>query len=153
MYTTKEQSIKLIDAGIEINSADMMVVAAKGKDPFKTWNPIPKSLENLKKYEGKDMMPSWSDEALILLLPKAIKDPNTIVTDNTGMQVPLRYEFAIGKRTIPARGKFFYVSYSDLGNEHLPHAGFLAKNLTTALVDAIIEILCKQESNIINYEW
>lgn len=152
--TTEKQIKDLIDNGIEIDSADMMVVASRGKNPFKDWKPIPRTIENCKKYEGKDMMPVWSDDALIKLLPDRIKDPDIIMNDKiSGMEMPLKYEFQIGKRNIPGRGKFYYLSYSDLNKEHLPFAGYLNKNFTQVLVDAVIDILCKHENDIINYEW
>lgn len=154
MYTSRQQTEQLLDAGFDFDSSDMMVVAGRGKDPFKEWNPIPKTTENCKKYEGKDMMPAWSDEALSILLPINIKDPNTMVTDGiSGEDIPLRFEFSIKKRIIPGRGKFFFVSYSDSTGMHAPYAAYLSRSLTQALVDMVIEIMCKQEKNIINYEW
>lgn len=153
MYTTIKQTEQLIDFGISVDSADMMVIAGRGKDPFANWNPIAKTPENCKKYLGKDFMPVWSDEALINLLPREIIDPNTVADDHlTGEKVNLRYDLNIKKRIIPGRGKFNFVSYNDPTGGPT-HAAFLSASLTEALVLMAVEIMCNREKNLANYVW
>lgn len=153
MYTSEEQTKKLIDAGIKPDSADMMVVAGRGKNPFKDWNPIPRTPENCKKYEGKDMMPVWSDECLINMLPTCIVDRDTPSYDAlSGSVVDTRYEIRIQFKIIPGRGRMYMVGYLDpSGNP--PKSCYLSSSLTTALVDIVIKLLCTDEANIVNYEW
>lgn len=153
MYTSREQTKHLIDSGIDPKSADMMVVASRGKDPFKAWNPIPKSIENCKKYEGKDYMPVWSDEALIDILPREIINPDVTVDDRiSGKEINLRYELNIKKRIIPGRGKFNLVCYTDPTGGPM-HVAYLSPSLTDALVLMTVEVMCNREKDIINYVW
>jgi hypothetical protein len=155
MYTSREQSKYLIDAGIDPKSADMMVVAGRGKDPFKAWNPISKSIENCRKYEGKDYMPVWSDEALIDMLPREITNPKVMTHDEiTGKDINLRYELNIKKRIIPGRGKFNLVCYTDPTDGSMcVDMAYLSPKLTDALIIAVVEILCHREKDVVNYVW
>lgn len=153
MYTTRKQTEHLIDSGIDPKSADMMVIAGRGKDPFKVWNPISKSIENCRKYEGKDYMPVWSDEALIDILPREVIDPDTVIDDRlTGEEISLRYDLNIKKRIIPGRGKFNLVSYNDPTGGPM-HVAYLSPSLTEALVLMVVEMLHNKEKNLVNYVW
>lgn len=143
MYTTRKQAEKLLASNIDPESADMMVIAGKGKDPFKNWNPIPKTIENCKKYLGKDCMPAWSDDALCQILPAEIK--------NSG-EDGYRYEFRIVKRQISGRGVFVFAAYFD--REGGPcYSGFLSPSMTNALVLLTVDVMYNKEANIINYKW
>ena len=102
MYTNKEQSEKLIAAGIERDSCDMVVFAGKSKkEPYKNWKPEPKPN---KIDAGKDWMPVWSDDVLFDMLPNIIKDPK----NNT------KYGLNIMKRNITGIGAFKSVGYFDV---------------------------------------
>lgn len=142
MYTTEEQSKALIDAGISVDSADLMVIAGRGKEPFKNWSPVKRTVEICKKYEGKDFMPCWSADALWNILPARIKKENS----------ETRYELRIVKRDIPGRGKFSLVIYTDPEDGPF-YAACLNTSLTQALANMVIEVLCNRENNLINYEW
>lgn len=153
MYTSRKQTEHLIDSGINPESADMMVIAGRGKDPFANWNPIAKTPENCKKYLGKDFMPAWSDEALINILPREVIDPDRVVDDHfTGEEVNIRYDLNIKKRIIPGRGKFNLVSYNDPTGGPM-HAAYLSPSLTEALVLMTVEMMCNREKNLTNYVW
>lgn len=153
MYTSRKQTEHLIDSGIDIESADMMVVAGRGKDPFANWNPIAKSTNNCKKYLGKDFMPAWSDEALINILPREIINPDITVDDKlSGKEINLRYDFTIKKRIITEKGKFNLVCYTDPTGGPM-YIAYLSPSLTEALVLMIVEVMCNRKKNIKNYIW
>lgn len=137
MYTNKEQSEKLLAAGIERDSCDMAVFIGRSKtDPYKNWKPEPKQ-DNMK----KEWMPAWSDDALLDMLPNIINDPEN----------DTRYKLNVNKVAIPGLGIFKNVSYINMSTGK-PWRAFMNKYLTQALCNAVLEILCGSYE-IGNFSW
>lgn len=137
MYTNKEQSEKLLAAGIERDSCDMAVFAGRSKtDPYKNWKPEPKQ-DNTK----KEWMPVWSDDALLDMLPNIINDPEN----------DTRYKLNVNKVAISGLGIFKNVSYINMSTGK-PWRAFMNKYLTQALCNAVREILCGSYE-IGNFSW
>lgn len=150
MYTNKEQTEKLLAAGIEKDSCDMVVFAGRSKtDPYKDWDAVPKCpiIEKDAKKKStpvlvaKEWMPVWSDEALFNLLPTIIDEPGE------GRQ----YELRILKRTVTGRGLYSCVSYLD--EEGRPWRAFMHRSLTQALCNAVCDILCSDKYEMGNFLW
>lgn len=150
MYTNKEQTEKLLAAGIVKDSCDMVVFAGRSKtDPFKDWTPVPKlpiiekdAKKKVFTLMEKNWMPVWSDESLFDLLPTIINDP----PNNK------QYELHIIKRTIKGRGLFNCVGYFD-SETGKPWRAFMNMSLTAALCGAVSEILCSEEYEPGNFLW
>ena len=65
--TTIEQSIKLLELGIDVNTADMFWLTTDKPR-------LHVLVEDLEKYSRWDCMPAWSLSALLDVLPKFIGD-------------------------------------------------------------------------------
>lgn len=139
MYTNKEQSEKLLAAGIERDSCDMVVFAGRSKkEPYKSWKPEPKPADMGKE---KEWMPVWSDDALLDMLPSIIRDPEN----------DTQYKLNVTKSAIPGLGVFKNVSYINMSTGK-PWRAFMNKYITQALCNAVIEILCGSYE-IGNFSW
>ena len=116
-YTDIEQSKKLIELGIDVNTADMM---------WDDWSLIDEGWKlsvgyypEIEKDYGRKCYPAWSLAALAKILPHRIDD---------------RYELVLGK--LPDN-KGWYVCYDDIDH-------FLKHYVTNSnLIDACYEMILK----------
>lgn len=125
-YTTIEQSKKLVDLGIDVNSADMYYPYYLEFDKYPS---TPLALDDeLKNYQliGEDI-PCWSTEALLNILDEII-----VIDENE------EYHLAFGKD-----GTSYYMFYEDvyrLVNNVIEELDFSCSTLLTCAFEMIVKL-------------
>ena len=90
--TTKEQSQKLIELGLDVNTADMVYCVELYKEGWKYSNeayPIDGTLEG-------DDIPAWSLSALLELIPESIDDNTNNFSQLEMTKKSISYAFSDG---------------------------------------------------------